>query len=411
MPDCGFAVLNFETSGLFDTEGERVVEVAVVHLSSAGDITGSWHSVVNPGLNPGDWLRHGISSEQIRSAPTFPQIAPRLWELLSGRALVAHNAEFTTGFLMAEFARMGYRPRRGMEAICTMQLARDLLPGAGRSLVDCCAAFDIGVGDAHRSLGKATATAHLLSSYLQCVPDQESWADALDRAAASPWAPLLGERATWMPRAVQPTGAVPATGFLERLSLKLSDYTGPDECLDYLAMLDLCLLNRQFSDRDRNALMQMAEARGIDRSTCAELNTGYCDELARVAWGAGTLSAVDQADLLLVTRMLGVPDSHVTSSPHLVSPARRAVPQPKQHDFTLQHGDIVVLTGELARSRTDWNRELGARGFRVAAAVTMRTRLLVASDPAASTGKSGKARDYGIPIVSEFGLRALIGVH
>ena len=76
----------------------------------------------------------------------------------------------------------------------------------------------------------------------------------------------------------------------------------------------------------------------------------------------------------------------------------------------LEQGDIVVLTGDMARARSDWGRELVARGLSLGTAVTLRTRLLVAANPASITGKTGKARDYGIPIVSEFGLRSLIGV-
>jgi len=409
MPECGFAVLDFKTTGLFAEQNDRVVDVAVVHLNSRGELTGSWHSVVNPGRSLGPWRSHDLDAGAVLTAPTFDLIAPRLVELLSGRALVAHNAQFATGFLMSEFARMGYRPRRGMEAICTMQLARDLLPGAGRSLADCCAAFDIDVGDPHSALGQATAAAHLLSAYLLSTPQLDSWADALDRAAGAPWLPLPGVGAPWAPRAVTGVGPGPLPGFLERMSVKLPDYPGPDGHLDYLALLDLCVLNRQLSAGDTAALMQLAASHSIDEKTRGELHTRYCADLAGVAWANGALNAADRAELVLVARMLDVPDEYVTVTP-TGRPPNMAAGSVTAQGITLRHGDIVVLTGELARSRIDWNRELDARGFRVASAVTMRTRLLVASDPHAATGKLGKAQDYGIPIVSEFGLRALIGV-
>ena len=40
MAGPGFAVLDFETTGLFPGGHDRVVEVAVVHVNDAGGVTG-----------------------------------------------------------------------------------------------------------------------------------------------------------------------------------------------------------------------------------------------------------------------------------------------------------------------------------------------------------------------------------
>ena len=414
MPERGFAVLEFQTTGLFPYRLDRVVEVAVVHLDARARITGRWHTVVNPLRELAGDGSHGLAPVEVLSAPTFDLIAPRLVELLSGRVLVAHNAQFATGFLMSEFARMGYRPRLGMDAICTMQLARDFLPGAGRSLSDCCAAFDIEVVDARQALGQATAIAELFSAYVQSAPELSSWRDALDRAASMPWRSLAGPSVSWAPRRTAEFRHTPT--FLERMTARLPDHSGPDGHLDYLALLDRSMLTRELSASDLGALMQLAAVRGIDGGTCARLNAEYCDDLARVAAAAGALSPADRADLREVARMLDVPvaESALAEPAAIPSAATPAVTTPAAttscDGVRLTRGDIVVLTGELARSRDDWHRELSARGFRVAPAITRRTRLLVAANPSAPTGKSGKAQDYGIPIVSEFGLRSLIGV-
>lgn len=402
MPESGFAVLKFQTTGLFPYRLDRVVEVAVVHLDSRAQITGRWHSVVNPLRDLAGEESHGLTEADVLAAPTFDLIAPRLVELLSGRVLVAHNAHFDTAFLMSEFARMGYRPRLGMDAICTMQLARDFLPGAGRSLVDCCAAFDIDVAHAHQAVEQAVATAELFSAYVNSAPQLSSWQDALERAASMPWRHLAGHSVPWAPRSSARSRHVAA--FLERMTARLPDYSGPDGHLDYLAVLDRSMLTRELSVNDLGALLQLAEMQGIDRDTCGHLNAEYCGDLARVAAATGELAPANRAELRAVARMLNVPDSHCADTPAPSSATTSC------EGVTLSRGDIVVLTGELARSRQDWHRELTARGFLVAPAITMRTRLLVAANPSSPTGKSGKARDYGIPIVSEFGLRSLIGV-
>ena len=40
MAGPGFAVIDFETTGLFPSRHDRVVEVAVVHVDPTGEITG-----------------------------------------------------------------------------------------------------------------------------------------------------------------------------------------------------------------------------------------------------------------------------------------------------------------------------------------------------------------------------------
>jgi len=58
-------------------------------------------------------------------APTYPEIAPVVAELIRDRVLVAHNANFDWGFLHAESARvpldLGCQQR-----LCTVALARRL---------------------------------------------------------------------------------------------------------------------------------------------------------------------------------------------------------------------------------------------------------------------------------------------
>jgi len=408
MSEQGYAVVDVETTGLFPCIRDRVIELAVVHLDVSGRVTGRWHTLVNPLRDLGRQELHGIRPADAAAAPTFDEIAPRLVELLSGRVLVAHNAQFGADFLLRELERIDYGPVVGVESVCTMQLAREFLPGAGRSLADCCAAYDIVITDAHHALADAIATAALLEAYLLGSPGVTEWDDALARAAAAPWPAIDREGAAWLPRDEEGASeGERAVSFLERVTAKLPDFTGPDEHLEYLALLDLALLGRELSAHDATALVRLAELNGIDRRTCAELHARYFDDLAQVVWAEGNLTADEQADLDAVARMLGI-------GPDAVAAA--LVPRPHPDDIEsvlrldLKRGDIVVLTGEMARARVGWRRELIARGFAVGDAVTRRTRLLVAADPASPTGKARKARDYGIPIVSEFGLRSLIGV-
>ena len=410
MPERGYAVISLKTTGLFPYQRDRVVEVAVVHLDEGGHMTARWESVVNPCSNVGAVHTHGISTAELLRAPTFEQIAPRLVDLLRGRVLVTHNAEFVTGFLMSEFERINYAPGRGLEAVCTMHLARKYLPGAGRLLNDCCAAYDIEIESDPGALVQAVACANLLAAYVHGSPSAAPWIDALDRAEVNSW-PTLADSidAVWVHRDPAPIEVAVTPSFLVRAAVKLPDYTGPEEHLDYLALLDLCLVEPVLSPQETRELRILASRCGINPTDCAALHRRYFADLARVAWLNGPLSIADSAELITVARMLDVAPEVVAAA--LTAPAVTMRQQvPSIDDVLLEQGDIVVLTGDMARAHSDWGRELVARGLSLGTAVTLRTRLLVAADPASVTGKTGKARDYGIPIVSEFGLRSLIGV-
>ena len=97
----GFAVIDFETTGLFPGGHDRVIEVAVVHVSSDGQIEGQWETLINPGRDLGRQDIHRVRAADVMNAPDFAQIAPQLLALLDGRVIVAHNAGFDVRFLLA----------------------------------------------------------------------------------------------------------------------------------------------------------------------------------------------------------------------------------------------------------------------------------------------------------------------
>lgn len=398
----GFAVIDFETTGLFPGGHDRVIEVALVHVEPDGRIGNRWDTLVNPGRDLGPQRIHGIQTSEILNAPTFAQITPKLVELLSGRVIVAHNASFDVRFLLAELERAGYDGWFQLESLCTMQLARDFLPGAGRSLADCCDAFDIELEGAHRASVDALATAQLLEQYILHNPMWAGWADALGRAETA-WPALVGLDVPWLPRDTQPAEA---RGFLERISVKLPEHAGPPEQLDYLALLDRCLVDRNTSAHEADALVALAETLGISRTTCIDLHGQYFADLNAIAWADGVLTLDEMADLTAVARLLGLADDAVAVAmlPREVTATR------VRSAFALQPGDLIVLTGEMRRPRGEWHAELLQRGYVPGNAVTKKVRLVAAADPDSLSGKARKARDYNIVVVDEDGLARLIEV-
>lgn len=403
MAGLGFAIIDLETTG-FNAKGtDRIVEVAVVHADPAGRVTDVWETLVNPGRDVGATSIHGITGREVMRAPSFAEIAPRLVELLSGRVLVAHNASFDTRFLIAELTRTGYSIEPTEHTICTMRLAREFLPGAGRSLRDCCDAFDIELEDAHRASADALATASLLRSYITASARDDFWSEMVERAARFVWPPLAIVDVDWVTREA---ATAPERTFLQRIADRMPDHSGPAEHSEYLALLDRCLLDRSISRHESDQLVALAEDLGIGRGQVEVLNRQYFDSLVRVAWADEVLTVDERADLVTVGALLQVETGVVEAAMSAQAAHAHAVvvggfqpPQP---------GDLVVLTGEMRRGRDDWEQELRSRGFVPWSAVTKKVHLVVAADPDSISGKARKARDYGIPIVDEATLTRML---
>ena len=403
MAGQGFAIIDFETTG-FNAGGiDRIVEVAVVHADVDGQVTGAWDTLVNPGRDVGATRIHGITGGDVMRAPTFTQIAPGLVELLAGRVVVAHNASFDTRFLIAELTRAGYSIDPTEHSLCTMRLAKEYLPGAGRSLRDCCDAFDIEIGDAHRASADALATAKLLAAYMASSGGSRYWSDLVQRAARFDWPPLAVLDAEWVTREAS---SAPQRTFLQRIADRMPDQSGPHEHSEYLALLDRCLLDRTISRHESDQLVELAAGLGIGRSQAEELNRRYFAALVQVVWADGVLTTEEREDVATVAVLLQIDPAMLEQA--MAEPSPTAGRIEVSTSSPLAPGDLVVLTGEMRRPREEWERELTALGYRPWSGVTKKVRLVVAADPDSISGKAKKARDYGIPIIDEKALERFV---
>ena len=88
--------LDTETTGLDHTA--EACEIAVVNT----DGLVVFHSLVKPTRPiPTDATGiHGITDEMVKDAPTFAEVAPTLWEKLSGHLVIAYNANYDSRIIM-----------------------------------------------------------------------------------------------------------------------------------------------------------------------------------------------------------------------------------------------------------------------------------------------------------------------
>lgn len=156
-----FCVVDVETTGGRADE-HRVIEIGVVTVIN-GRITDSWSQLINPQRPIGKFITHltGISNDMVADQPYFAEIAPALYERLSGSIFVAHNAAFDYGFVQAEMARCDRRLK--LPTLCTVKTAKQNLPGNDSySLKALTERLNIDLNHHHRALDDATATAHIL---------------------------------------------------------------------------------------------------------------------------------------------------------------------------------------------------------------------------------------------------------
>lgn len=156
-----FIVVDVETSGL-QPDRHRVLSVAALTLDSTGQVTEEFHTLVDPGCDPGPVHIHGLTADALRGSPQFEQVHPRLAALLTGRVLVAHNAVFDFGFLASEFDRAG-GALPVQRRLCTLALARRIgLPTPDYALASLATYYGVPQVKAHDALDDTRVLAHVL---------------------------------------------------------------------------------------------------------------------------------------------------------------------------------------------------------------------------------------------------------
>jgi DNA polymerase III subunit epsilon len=157
------AVIDFETSGISPTLGDRATEVAIV-ITEQGRVVDRFQSLMNAGVHIPSFITQltGITNEMVARAPKAEAVMVDAARFVGDVPLVAHNASFDRRFWMAELALAGLDAPHAFA--CTVLLSRRLYPQAPSHqlgvLVDF---FHLPrTGQAHRALADAEMAAALL---------------------------------------------------------------------------------------------------------------------------------------------------------------------------------------------------------------------------------------------------------
>jgi DNA polymerase-3 subunit epsilon len=157
------AIIDFETTGLSPTMGDRATEVAIV-LMEGDRVVDRFQSLMNAGVRISAFIESytGITNEMIDAAPPADQVMAEAARFVGDAPMVAHNASFDRRFWESELARVGLRATQSYA--CTLLLSRRLYPEAVSFRLGSLAAFhDLSYSSrAHRAMADAEVAAALL---------------------------------------------------------------------------------------------------------------------------------------------------------------------------------------------------------------------------------------------------------
>jgi DNA polymerase-3 subunit epsilon len=161
-----YAIVDIETTGSY-AAANGITEICI-QVFDGEKVIERFDSLVNPlqPIPPYIQAMTGITYEMVALAPTFDEIANRVYELLQDNIFVAHNVNFDYSFVRIQLQYSGYQ--YNAHKLCTVRLSRKIFPGfQSYSLGKLCKSLQIRHEDQHRAGGDSDATVILFKKLLE----------------------------------------------------------------------------------------------------------------------------------------------------------------------------------------------------------------------------------------------------
>ena len=169
--DDNFVVFDIETTGLSNVTC-KIIEIGAVRVEK-GQIVARFSEFVNPEEPVPFRITEltSITDEMVQDAPPIDVILPKFREFCGDAVLVAHNADFDTGFIRAESARLGID--WSFTYVDTIGMAQLLLPSLSRFKLDTVAkAVGVPLGHHHRAVDDAECTALIFVRFVKMLKER-----------------------------------------------------------------------------------------------------------------------------------------------------------------------------------------------------------------------------------------------
>ena len=172
-------VFDIETTGL-SVQNCRMTEIGAVKIKD-GQVLDTFNTFVNPETPiPEEIVKlTGITDAMVKDAPSEAEALKAFFNFVGKRSdtggevlLIAHNADFDTGFIRAASVRCGYEFKNPY--LDTLALARFLLPDLKNHKLDTVAAhYDLGDFNHHRACDDAAMLAAIYFCMLRDLDEQD----------------------------------------------------------------------------------------------------------------------------------------------------------------------------------------------------------------------------------------------
>lgn len=416
MPEFHFSVVDVETTGLFASAGDRILEIALLQLTPDGQVLDRFETLINPTRDVGPTYKHGISASDVKNAPTFGEIAGEVLSRLSGSVLVGHNVDFDYRFLDAELKRLGVQLPDCIR-VCTMRLAHRVIPALpSRKLDEVCRMLGISLETAHMAMADANATSQLLLKILERVPvkglsDLVLLHPSGEWVAAESW-PAMPQGGRTCTRKVAAKMRKNKPSYIANLVNRLPTSIHTEGAVEsYLELLDSVLEDRKITIEEQALFETLSHEVGLSREQALLANRQYFYDLLQVALSDGIITDPERKDLDTVAQLLGISDAEyqkILSDAEAQLRQREGLKPRRQYEVKKLCGKTVCFTGEMVScikgvrvTREEAQKIAAKQGLIVRQGVTMGLDILVVADTDSMSGKAKKAHKYGVRVVAE----------
>lgn len=416
LKDYKFAVVDVETTGIFPSMHDRIVEIAAIRVDPNGQIVTHYSTLVNPDRDIGATHIHGISARDVKNAPTFDEIAGDILAVISDAIFVAHNVNFDWRFVQSEMERIGVElPYPPM--LCTMKLAYLADPSINsRKLENICRYFEVSCDSTHSAYHDAYATAQIMSKCFKMIGNLSvmSFSDVgvkYPTPVSINW-PVISPSGKSYTRQQATNDLAQKQSYVSKLINKLpSAYKQHPEANEYLDLIDRVLEDRKITADESHALLQLSVEIGLHREQAIMVHREYLKDLMMVALDDGIITESEMKDLKEVRNLLSIsePDFNQmlkdTWEDYELGNVKRS--EVKENRYNVE-GKTICFTGTLTSKidgelvkRSKAQKIATERGMLVTKNVTQNLDFLVVVDPDSMSGKAKKARKYGTKIIAE----------
>jgi DNA polymerase-3 subunit epsilon len=368
-------VLDVETTGL--GPNHQVVEVSgVIYETEFDEVIGEFDTLIRPtrSIDSDASKINGLRASDLSMAPTFGEVGPMLARLFHRRPVIAYNVQFDTQMLNDEFQRNDIDFQIYQQACAYSPFGERL------KLEEAAKKIGFKLENGHSALADARA-AFAISAY-------HGWDNMLSRAGRTEHFSNVKVGSVRTLSRFQ--AGLTAVYDLKPFS-RLREFRDPTVEEGYLLLLDEFLKDKSFSQQEIAELDDYADKNKIEAGFRQELHRTYFAALENAALRGGVTE--QEAKLLMeYSILLGVDvDVKVTDYGQFV---------PKLGSLICHTGDSFFENRVL--SKDEVRRMVESRGFSFTDVLRKsdNVALLLVADDGHESGKTRKAEQWGIPMMT-----------